>query len=71
MGVGIGEGEDHDVERQPGIRCNVERQHVAALHREFVDQTLGQGAGAASEPTSPATTSIPHRRFNGFSLRSP
>ena len=48
MGVGIREGEDHDVERKAGIRCHVEREHVTTLHRKFVDQTLGKRCTASA-----------------------
>ena len=36
MPIGIREGEDHEVERKRGIVGQVDREDIAALHREFV-----------------------------------
>src|SRR3546814_404846 len=46
VGIGIDEREDHDVERQAGVRCKVQRQNIPALHGELVNQALGQGRPA-------------------------
>ena len=42
--VGIGEREDHEVERQCRIVGEMDRQDVAALHGQFVEQPLGERA---------------------------
>lgn len=68
VGIAIGEREDHDVERQTGVGCNVQRQNIPALHGELVNQALGQG-GPALVRTFPATNDFdPIVGFGGFSL---
>src|SRR3546814_16246689 len=45
-GIGIDESEDHEVEGQDGVRSNVNRQNLPALHGEVGTPPLGHSRSA-------------------------